>query len=256
MSDYSVEILISSTIPLIGSFIEDKEEYESDIKCIFERISDVDLLFALVNQEQNEYSEYRTLRIADILMAASALPHKVNGCYYTYPDNALRQKPALYFYERASANNSIKAMGKVAHIITGGCGDIKKNPERAKKLYKYAAEHGDLMSLSFSEYSIDTLKNMAENGNIMAYVIVFEKYYEKGNKFFAKLAINKFINSCTVEQKKEVVNWLASKKISDYSSAIDYITGNSNDFRIVNEKMLYKTMSVNKYLRMMKHKKF
>lgn len=115
--DVTVENIISLSIPLIGEFVEDMEEYENDINKIFDGIKDLIALKKLLEQEQKEYSEERTLKIAEMLKDASynvvwektdeylrSRNLTFSEVRITFKDSSFRKKPALYFYERAVEN--------------------------------------------------------------------------------------------------------------------------------------------------------
>lgn len=209
-------VIIKKSLPLIKEFVDNEEEYCRDIKTIYWRIKERTELDQLLEQEARSYSEERTIRIAEILLAASSLPLIVNGCICEYSPKAFRQKPALYFYERAAARDSIKAMGQVAFLLRCGNGDIVCDRERAQRLYRCAAEQGDLMSLRFAGYSVETLKLMGAQGNAMAYVAAFADYYKRNKKIRAKSCLKKFLAVCTPKQKDEVIAWMREDRLDTY----------------------------------------
>ena len=227
------ERIIAYSHSLIGQYVADTSEYNSDVYSICGSIEAPDYFFELLKMEQQSYSEARTLQIASILFDAAKLPIAINGIHYDFPDSAIRRKPALFFYERAADRGSIKAMGMVAFILNSGCGDIPKNPQRSQQLYTYAAEHGDLMSLRFSHFSSFALKRMASSGNIMALIVLFEKHYRKNRKFLAKRCIDKFLKACSEIQKNDVIEWMKEEiYFADYSSVIPYVMGKTRSFQI------------------------
>lgn len=242
MKNEIAEQIIAKSISVIEKFIEDKAEFTSDIYFIYENIKELDELNSLLEQEQKEYSEEGTIRIAEILFEASRMPLSRNGLHYTYPDSIFKQKPSLYFYERAAENGSIKAMGEVATLLKNGYGGIKIDVQRSKELRRFAAEHGDLASLVFSEYTNSELKMMAKSGNTMAYFALFISYFKKGRKIFAKKNLKRFLKDCSQQQKSDAICWMKNDQINDFSSAINYVSEKSNDFKIISSRSFLKKL--------------
>lgn len=241
--------IIELSQPLISDYIEDMEEYQSDINSVFNGVKDIPLLYSLLKEEQLSYVEERTLKIAKLLEKAS------NTSYFktyqnhkfsideriTFSDRKFRKKPELYFYERAAANGSIEAMSQVACLLVSGEGDIEENPERSRKLREYAAEHGDIKSLHYLNRDNSFYKTMMSNGNYMAEIVLFLRCFRNNRKFFAKRHLDRLLNNCNQDDKKKIICYLEDLRCDgDFSSVIKYIRGETSNFKIVTHFQLMK----------------
>lgn len=247
MANITVENIINISQPLICNYIVEQEDYQKDITKIFNGVENKEILFSLLTSENDSYSEERTLKIAEILEKASekivydeATEYikrhnwSITDVRISFSLDSFRKKPALYFYERAVAHNSIKAMVRVASLLKSGEGNIEPHLERSEQLYKYAAERGDIESLLSLDRDNSYYKSMIANGAYLAEIVLFIRCFEDNKMFFAKRHLNKLIKACNKSDKDNIIDYLKSRDQIKFLSVIRYIRGESKKIRSIN----------------------
>ena len=237
----TADSIVEISKPLIAEYIGEQEEYIQDIHRIFNGIEDVSLLNSLLIQEQECYSEERTLKIAEILENAcensvySETSNKIKTRSMSITDirisfnlDSFRRKPALYFYERAVSHKSVKAMERVATILNSGEGDIKRNPARSTRLYECAAESGNIKSLVYLNRDNSFYKSLITNGNYLAGIVLFLRCFDENKIFFAKRHLNRVLKNCNQSEKENIVEYLKGRDRLKYLAVTRYILGETN----------------------------
>ena len=171
------------------------------------------------------FSEHYCISIAELLYNAGMPPRAPSHMRVSWPDDAYRVKPALWFYELAAEHGSAKGLYESANLHISGLGDIPEDKEKAHNLYKQAVAYGSLRAIPHLGMGLSELQAQVDSGNYRANIMLVQYYYNHSNTKKARNCLDAFIQQATVAETDEAIDFLRTESSfgKDYSSAILYL---------------------------------